>query len=209
MQPKQTLRLLELVSSKVVALRADMEQRQLVLPIDGIDGQFGPQGEPGVQGEQGLQGEQGIQGEQGPQGPRGDIGPMPAHRWDGTKLQFETPEGWGPSVELVGPAASQSARVSSGSGFGGGRFMAVPDVSGIHASLLSATGGLQSFEFDVTASGALVLTLPHTYGSGGALYVNGVRQRSNAFVVSGSTLSIPADVVWIGAWGAFEFITST
>jgi len=38
-------------------------------------------------------------------GPRGPIGPMPAHRWRGTKLQFEQAPGneWGDEVDLQGP----------------------------------------------------------------------------------------------------------
>lgn len=31
------------------------------------------------------------------------MGPMPAHRWKGTQLQFERPDGeWGESVDLQG-----------------------------------------------------------------------------------------------------------
>jgi hypothetical protein len=48
-------------------------------------------------------------GQQGDQGPRG---PMPSHRWDGAKLQFERPDGtWGDAVDLRGPAG-----INAGSG---------------------------------------------------------------------------------------------
>lgn len=50
---------------------------------------------------------QGAQGPPGPQGPQGDIGPMPLHRWDETKLQFEIEPGkWGAAVDLRGPAGN-------------------------------------------------------------------------------------------------------
>jgi hypothetical protein len=50
----------------------------------------GPPGEPGLPGK----------GEPGQPGPRG---PKPAHRWTGTSIQFENPDGsWGELVELKG-----------------------------------------------------------------------------------------------------------
>lgn len=57
----------------------------------------------GINGKDGLQG---SKGDRGPKGDKGDLGPMPKHRWDGTKLQFEQgPDGneWGKKVDLQGP----------------------------------------------------------------------------------------------------------
>jgi len=45
----------------------------------------------------------GRPGPPGPPGRDGAVGPAPAHRWDGTKLQFQNPDGtWGPLVDLKG-----------------------------------------------------------------------------------------------------------
>lgn len=47
-----------------------------------------------------VPGPQGIPGLPGEQGPQGDI---PAHRWQGTKLQFQNPDkSWGELVDLRG-----------------------------------------------------------------------------------------------------------
>lgn len=67
----------------------------------GRDGQPGPAGPAGATGERGPQG---PQGEPGPPGPPGEKGDMPRHKWTGTKLQFEKPDGtWGKAVDLQGP----------------------------------------------------------------------------------------------------------
>jgi hypothetical protein len=59
------------------------------------------------------------QGPQGLRGLQGDIGPMPRHRWDGTKLQFEQgPDGgkWGEAVDLRGsPGAVGVVQLGGGS----------------------------------------------------------------------------------------------
>jgi hypothetical protein len=42
--------------------------------------------------------------EPGPEGPPGPKGDKPDHKWDGTKLRFEKPDGeWGEEVDLRGP----------------------------------------------------------------------------------------------------------
>ena len=52
-------------------------------------------------------------GKIGPRGEPGPVGPMPDHKWEGTSLQFEKPNGmWGESVDLRGPPGT--------SGYGGG-----------------------------------------------------------------------------------------
>ena len=58
-----------------------------------------------IAAQPGRNGKDGAQGPVGPQGPQGPVGPPPAHRWEGTKLQFEQPSGeWGEAVDLRGPA---------------------------------------------------------------------------------------------------------
>lgn len=79
-------------------------------------GPKGPPGPPGesIQGPPGPPGES-IQGPPGPPGPpgingigipglQGPRGPMPEHRWEGTKLSFQKPDGeFGEYVDLQGP----------------------------------------------------------------------------------------------------------
>lgn len=73
--------------------------------IQGPAGIQGPQGEKGEKGDKGDTGEQGIQG---PQGIQGATGSTPAHRWNGTKLQFDNPDGTpGELVDLQGPQGVQ------------------------------------------------------------------------------------------------------
>lgn len=58
-------------------------------------------------------------GERGPAGPPGPSGPAPEHRWDGTKLQFQKPDGkWGAKVDLKGKPGAPGR--TSGGGYGGG-----------------------------------------------------------------------------------------
>lgn len=64
-------------------------------------------------GAQGLKGDKGDKGDTGPQGPpgtdgadgaQGVKGDMPAHKWEGTSLSFENPDGsYGTAVNLIGP----------------------------------------------------------------------------------------------------------
>ena len=64
----------------------------------------------------GPPGPKGDAGPQGAAGPQGDVGPPPAHRWEGTSLQFEQPNGeWGPLVDLQGPRGKRGQ-----DGYGGG-----------------------------------------------------------------------------------------
>ena len=62
-------------------------------------------------GEDGAPGRDGKDGETGPEGPEGPPGPMPAHRWEGTALQFEQAPGgeWGKSVDLKGDPGRDGA----------------------------------------------------------------------------------------------------
>lgn len=87
---------------------------------NGADGAKGEKGEQGIQGPEGIQGPQGVKGDkgdkgdtgeqgiQGPAGIQGATGSAPAHRWDGTKLQFDNPDGTaGQFVDLQGPQGVQ------------------------------------------------------------------------------------------------------
>jgi len=83
----------------------------------GIQGQIGRDGSNGHQGKQGPQGERGPQGLQGLQGPKG---PALKHKWDGTQLQIENPNGeWGKKVNLAGRSGVNT--FVGGKGGGGGK----------------------------------------------------------------------------------------
>ena len=68
--------------------------------VDGKDGAPGIQGPKGDKGNQGIQGPKGDTGATGPQGPQGTA---PEHKWAGTKLAFQNPDGsWADPVNLIG-----------------------------------------------------------------------------------------------------------
>ncbi len=71
--------------------------------LDGKDGERGPAGE-GKQGPPGesIVGQMGPRGERGADGKTGPVGPMPKHEIKGTRIRFETPDGWGPWIETQG-----------------------------------------------------------------------------------------------------------
>lgn len=67
------------------------------------------QGPKGDKGNQGIQGPKGDTGATGPQGPQGTA---PEHKWAGTKLAFQNPDGsWADPVNLIGaPGGSRPRR---------------------------------------------------------------------------------------------------
>lgn len=68
--------------------------------LQGSPGLQGPKGDRGPKGEKGDQGERGLDGTPGREG---TPGLPPEHRWDGTKLSFQQPNGtWGEYVDLRG-----------------------------------------------------------------------------------------------------------
>ena len=69
---------------------------------------IGAKGEKGDKGDKGDTGPQGAPGADGADGVQGVKGDMPAHKWNGTKLSFQDPDGeYGAEVDLVGPAGPQ------------------------------------------------------------------------------------------------------
>ena len=84
---------------------------------------IGRAGQAGVAGKAGPAGPRGPQGQVGKQGPRGNT---PDHRWKGTKLQIEKPDGaWGVEVDLVGKSGVNTFTNSGGGGGGGAAPQAV------------------------------------------------------------------------------------
>lgn len=69
-------------------------------------------------------------------GEPGPMGPMPRHQWEGTRLRFELPEGWGPFVELQGPPGktSRGPRYMLDAGGGGVTEARVIELIEAHAS---------------------------------------------------------------------------
>lgn len=97
-----------------------------------------PLPEKGEMGPPGPMGPQGERGPRGPQGEQGPIGPMPDHQWQGTSLRFEEPDGgWGPYVDLRGPAGAQGY---PGGGGGGGQGMTAEERLKLE-TLLNIFGG--------------------------------------------------------------------
>lgn len=115
----------------------------------------GAAGRDGTNGTDGINGADGAAGEQGPPGP---MGPIPDHRWSGTSLQFEKPDGsWGKSVDLQGP---------KGAGGTSGYIVQGGDGAGIDDSTTSTTTTWSSEKIAqqvVTGSGDL--SYEHTQAS--------------------------------------------
>lgn len=83
---------------------------------DGKDGKDGRDGKDGKDGKDGEDGKDGVDGLDGRKGEQGEAGKMPQHQWDGTKIRFQTPDGWGEWVDLRGPVgpAGMAAGPSEG-----------------------------------------------------------------------------------------------
>jgi len=91
----------------------------------GRDGAPGPRGETGPQGSRGEQGAKGDRGPVGPTGPEGkegksgEQGPIPKHKWNGTKLSFQS--GVSPDGEIqYGKEVDLQGRPGPSGTFGGG-----------------------------------------------------------------------------------------
>ena len=78
-------------------------------------GLFGAKGEKGDKGDTGNTGPQGPPGADGADGIQGVKGDMPAHKWEGTSLSFENPDGsYGAAVNLIGPAGPKGETGATG-----------------------------------------------------------------------------------------------
>lgn len=126
-----------LKESDPVVIDGDKELREVVLTSarlrgpQGVIGERGRRGRRGAKGDNGLVGPPGPQGDEGPLGPLGNVGrqgaqgpvgppgvkgddgppgPVPRHKWEGTRLSFEMPNGhFGRSVNLQGPGGGRGA----------------------------------------------------------------------------------------------------
>lgn len=81
----------------------------------GPKGATGPQGAKGPTGAQGIQGIQGPKGDTGATGPQGPRGVGPNHKWTGTTLAFENPDGtYAAGVNLKGAQGIQGPEGPTG-----------------------------------------------------------------------------------------------
>lgn len=147
----------------------------------GAPGKIGPTGAAGTHGLQGPAGREGakgatgLRGPTGPEGKRGEVGPMPEHQWDGTKLRFEQPWGWGHWVDLKGPPGSTSG-AGGGAGFPG-RIPAADTVEDGDTMLILRGNKLMKVKIKLGGSGPVPAD---------AVTVNGVPVTVNGeFVVQG------------------------
>jgi hypothetical protein len=80
----------------------------------GKDGLNGKDGKDGFDGIDGIDGKNGEDGKDGKDGLKGDKGDKPDHKWDGTKLAFEKPDGTlGKYVDLRGKTGGEMALIGS------------------------------------------------------------------------------------------------
>ncbi|HNU95674.1 MAG TPA: hypothetical protein PKK32_01790, partial [Candidatus Paceibacterota bacterium] len=83
---------------------------------DGRDGKDGKDGYTPIKGKDYFDGKDGKDGRDGLDGLKGEKGDKPRHKWEGTKLRFENPDGkWGQAVDLKG----ETGRAFIGYGGGG------------------------------------------------------------------------------------------
>jgi hypothetical protein len=124
----------------------------------------------------------GLDGKDGKDGKSivGDKGDKPDHKWEGTKLMFEKPNGkWGKAVDLKGKDGKSSSSI-----FGGGLF------SVAHDDTLSGDGTLNN-PLSVQSAGASTFTsltdVPSSYVGQGTKFVrvNGAETALEFATVSG------------------------
>lgn len=150
--------------------------------VDGIDGKDGRDGQDGKDGKQGLQGEpgergllgkSGLDGEDGVNGKNGKdaISKTPAHKWIGTKLQFQNPDGtWGALVDLKGSGETKQIH---GAGLGNAHLK----------DSIIPTGTIDGVN--------KIFTLPSSPRAGTlSVFADGVRQTiTSDFTLSGVTVT--------------------
>jgi hypothetical protein len=103
---------LEGLSTRLEEVSQAIEDIELIEPQKGEKGDKGDKGDTGsnglngkdgVNGIDGKDGLDGLDGQNGAVGERGEKGDKPDHKWEGTKLAFEKPDGtFGEAVELRG-----------------------------------------------------------------------------------------------------------
>lgn len=132
---------------------------------DGKDGKDGKDGAPSLAGKDGAPGRDGvdgIDGRDGKDGGAGPRGPMPRHRWQGSRLQFEEPDGsWSKAVELNAVYITQGGR---GSGTGTAMADDYSDSEQLATQTAGAGGEVLTFTF---AEGEVQLIVVHARGADG------------------------------------------
>jgi hypothetical protein len=152
----------------------------------GATGKQGPAGKDGKTPKAGVDfplPKNGLDGKDGKDGKSivGDKGDKPDHKWEGTKLMFEKPNGkWGKAVDLKGKDGKNSSSI-----FGGGLF------SVAHDDTLSGDGTLNNPLSVLSGGGASAFTdltdVPSSYSGQGTKFVrvNGAETALEFATVSG------------------------
>lgn len=123
--------------------------------VQGVQGLKGDKGDKGDSGLEGVDGLDGIDGINGVDGIDGKDGKTPNHKWKGTKLAFEKPNGkMGKFVDLKGPKGGDGViqKIFGGSSSSGGKSLGIK----VDGALL--TTDTQSINF---ASGFTVTNGPY------------------------------------------------
>ena len=150
--------------------------------VDGKDGKrglAGKDGKDGTDGKDGKRGPAGKNGKDGVDGKDGERGPMPNHRWRGTKLQFEKPDGaWGKLVDLEGPKGEPGTpgSVVIGGSSGGG---------GLDPSKIEQTDTVLTGDEMLILRDGVVLRVAIALDPGGEVPANAVTVNGVAVTVNG------------------------
>jgi len=128
--------------------------KQGPIGLSGNDGEQGEEGQAGERGKRGYKGIQGRAGDVGPVGPpgaKGDPGPVPRHKWEGTRLSIEKPNGeFGRSVNLQGPGGGRGA---SGKGASQAYAAMVLNGNGLELQKQGALGADLTVDLSAIATG--------------------------------------------------------
>lgn len=148
--------------------------------VDGKDGKrglAGKDGKDGTDGKDGKRGPAGKNGKDGVDGKDGERGPMPNHRWRGTKLQFEKPDGaWGKAVDLQGPAGKNGSSGGVVVETGGG---------GIDPAKIPPTDTVVQGDEMLILRDGVVMRVAIALDPGGEVPVNAVTVNGVAVTVNG------------------------
>ena len=109
-EPKQTVDIAGEFSKRFSVVDSNLVfgGKVLTITLPGPKGDKGDTGMSGVDGRNGINGKDGI-------GKPGPVGPSPRHKWEGTRIRFQQPDGtWGSAMELRGQAGPRGRKGNPG-----------------------------------------------------------------------------------------------